>query len=726
MAEEKVVRIGAFFDGTGNNHWVDEAMHDGSQTNVAKIRTLYEEKGYIPLYEEGVGTEDYRGKTFSQEQMQAVVNGKDRKDEYGTLGLAIGDGCKMHVERMMERVENEIKDILKENPDQKIVIDVYGFSRGSAEARDFISEINKKYTTLDGKSMVGFVGLFDTVSAIGLANGVEPNYNLNLHKDSAEQIVHIVSQDEHRANFKLTQVTPNDGARNVFEMVLKGVHADIGGGYGVHDGIEKLLVEGSKKYTVVSKSEVQEKVALLQSEAEQRGHGLNHRIIDGGNLLEESNSVLIFSEETVERDVKFGLSNVALNKMYEKMTASGIELPALNILEKDKTTLKDGTEVEFSNYQIPQHIDDSYVHTSSSDEYGKHWVNESKTDNIAYHEQKEVLGMFGKSTERVKFNNVPQQAETQLLNLSRVEKSILLMSNIDTIKVLGNQQEAEKMLEGQYSPRAIDDIAQLLEEKIHGSEIPLTPIYDPHFHRVHLDNKNNTVDDSRWNPVILGKEQGGEINVQTHTLTTQHVYGLEGNDVVTVRGEGNSHVETGKGDDTLIGGKGKDRLEGGSGYDTYKVGNGDVINDIDKSGKIYFDATLLSGIKYNIAPGLYEDKMFIYLQEGNTLTIARKEGDRKSITIENWDSKTKEALGIELIEERNPDIALQNTIEKIEKDEQFLADSTITKQHSEPTDAKVFNHSEEQSTVSPAFDAWLHENINTSQDHGNDRGMEID
>jgi N-acyl-D-aspartate/D-glutamate deacylase len=40
MAE--VLRIGAFFDGTGNNKKNDLAIGDGSQTNVAKLHKLCE------------------------------------------------------------------------------------------------------------------------------------------------------------------------------------------------------------------------------------------------------------------------------------------------------------------------------------------------------------------------------------------------------------------------------------------------------------------------------------------------------------------------------------------------------------------------------------------------------------------------------------------------------------------------------------------------------------
>ncbi len=36
----EVLRIGAFFDGTGNNMWNDEVIGDGSQTNVAKLYQL--------------------------------------------------------------------------------------------------------------------------------------------------------------------------------------------------------------------------------------------------------------------------------------------------------------------------------------------------------------------------------------------------------------------------------------------------------------------------------------------------------------------------------------------------------------------------------------------------------------------------------------------------------------------------------------------------------------
>lgn len=39
MAE--TIRIGAFFDGTGNNMWIDKVLGENSQTNVADLYDLY-------------------------------------------------------------------------------------------------------------------------------------------------------------------------------------------------------------------------------------------------------------------------------------------------------------------------------------------------------------------------------------------------------------------------------------------------------------------------------------------------------------------------------------------------------------------------------------------------------------------------------------------------------------------------------------------------------------
>ena len=91
-------------------------------------------------------------------------------------------------------------------------------------------------------------------------------------------------------------------------------------------------------------------------------------------------------------------------------------------------------------------------------------------------------------------------------------------------------------------------------------------------------------------------------------------------------------------------------LKGGKGDDVYVAHNHDTINDTDNQGKVYFDATLLSGIKHKVSENVYEDAMFTYTKEANNLHIAQKEDPSKSVTIEHWNSQTNQALGIELSE----------------------------------------------------------------------------
>ncbi|MDO6592253.1 DUF2235 domain-containing protein [Neptuniibacter sp. 1_MG-2023] len=121
-----VIRIGAFFDGTGNNIWNDEKIGDGSQTNVAKLYSLYEDQDYEVLYEEGVGTEKYRGDvpdplTFDDTEIKAIINGDIQKDEkYDAFPeMAFGTTAKSHVEDMLVKISN----VIEQHPDKEIVFD---------------------------------------------------------------------------------------------------------------------------------------------------------------------------------------------------------------------------------------------------------------------------------------------------------------------------------------------------------------------------------------------------------------------------------------------------------------------------------------------------------------------------------------------------------------------------------------------------------------------------
>jgi len=147
---------------------------------------------------------------------------------------------------------------------------------------------------------------------------------------------------------------------------------------------------------------------------------------------------------------------------------------------------------------------------------------------------------------------------------------------------------------------------------------------------------NDTVNDNSTN--------GG------HTHTNDTLDGTEKNDLIFGE-KGDDILRGNAGNDILYGGEGADKLYGGIGNDTYMAGEGDTIKDTDNQGKIYFDATLLSGTKYKVSKDVYEDTMFTYSQKGNNLIITQKEDSSKSITVENWNTH-KETLGIKLSNEQ--------------------------------------------------------------------------
>ncbi|WP_374992560.1 T6SS phospholipase effector Tle1-like catalytic domain-containing protein [Paraburkholderia sp. SARCC-3016] len=87
------------------------------------------------------------------------------------------------------------------------------------------------HTALDGESAplhIRFLGLFDTVESIGL-----PAHNLSDLRlripEQVERCVHLVAGHELRACFPLTSV--GNGSARCEEIVLPGVHSDVGGGY---------------------------------------------------------------------------------------------------------------------------------------------------------------------------------------------------------------------------------------------------------------------------------------------------------------------------------------------------------------------------------------------------------------------------------------------------------------------------------------------------------------
>lgn len=127
---------------------------------------------------------------------------------------------------------------------------VYGFSRGAAAARAFVSWLNvlmryKPFLKLDDLEIplsVEYLGLLDTVASVGIAD-IMPGADGHMGWADGNQelpggglvkrCLHLVAGHEQRLCFPLESIRRESGGYpvNSVEVIYPGVHSDVGGGY---------------------------------------------------------------------------------------------------------------------------------------------------------------------------------------------------------------------------------------------------------------------------------------------------------------------------------------------------------------------------------------------------------------------------------------------------------------------------------------------------------------
>lgn len=261
----KTLRLGVFFDGTGNHRGNDQILASRDITNVAKLYDLYRDDGlgsdYRRVYVDGPGTID--GKY--------TPDGFEAPEDLMGMGLGIGpEGGHDRISFALERMRREISA----GDYDEVVFDVFGFSRGAALARHFVNLVNEHpeivlLPQFDGASLfapmagfkpvpafpaglkarVSFVGLFDTVGSFYIpGRDANLDFNLNLSPGSAKRVVHLTAYHEIRKNFPLSSIMDanGNGPSHFTEIAVPGAHSDVGGGYENPDkgfeNIEKIVL----------------------------------------------------------------------------------------------------------------------------------------------------------------------------------------------------------------------------------------------------------------------------------------------------------------------------------------------------------------------------------------------------------------------------------------------------------------------------------------------------
>ncbi|WP_353959964.1 DUF2235 domain-containing protein [Chryseobacterium tructae] len=184
-----------------------------------------ENEDIIKIYTEGIGTED-------------------KKMDQTFPGGALGTGIAIYMRGIKDKVQRGIQQ-MKDFADKKyfdkgvsigkVTINVFGFSRGAAAARYFLSQDSLIMIKLNLKSFqditFNFIGLFDTVASYGILH-LNDVIELQLKlKNRAKKIVQLAAADEYRNNFKLTNIDSSVKAGVGYQLTMPGVHSDIGGGY---------------------------------------------------------------------------------------------------------------------------------------------------------------------------------------------------------------------------------------------------------------------------------------------------------------------------------------------------------------------------------------------------------------------------------------------------------------------------------------------------------------
>ncbi|MET3135128.1 hypothetical protein AAKU55_005431 [Oxalobacteraceae bacterium GrIS 1.11] len=286
--------LGVFFDGTGNNRDDDLGFH--KQSNIVRLwrshldnsneTTVAPPAYYRAEYIPGVGTpfpiigesrESSLKSYFQGKSGKGMANGGQSRIFWGLIQTinvmhryvmsgkplltdvdagkfaeSKSDGFPEYAIAKLKPYVVQLKEILI-NSKPKVIqfnISVFGFSRGAAEARAFCTwfyqlceKSGDDYIFAGIPVHIYFLGIFDTVAAVGATNGdVFKDEIASGHAAWAkgtlkipiaiDRCVHFVASHEVRASFPLDSVRyMGKYPTNCIEIVYPGVHSDVGGGY---------------------------------------------------------------------------------------------------------------------------------------------------------------------------------------------------------------------------------------------------------------------------------------------------------------------------------------------------------------------------------------------------------------------------------------------------------------------------------------------------------------
>ncbi|MFS2157043.1 DUF2235 domain-containing protein [Pseudomonas sp. Pseusp122] len=379
VTSDVIVRIGLFFDGTGNNRVnsrigadcramaeVNEYEHSvecrgcrdnpfssyaAALSNIARLFELYPHqlkasreadqlRAYWAIYISGVGT---------------TTKGGDSLWPGQSFGRG-STGVVAKAEQAIRKIGRCLEAFGTHNPDCRIArleLDLFGFSRGAASARHFANEVLKqgkgaldplfsRYASAfspdfawgNDSVLLKVIGLFDTVAAVAglldmgnVRDAANRKVNLYLPPGCAQQVLHLVARDEQRRNFALNSIAPQWPR----EILLPGAHSDIGGGY--HPQVrEKVLVTRPRRCLVSCGTPWESTPAWAEAQADLQA-------LDAGHWLDPEDPLASLQVEcaeeranTVHGRCSLGLKSVVAAVCLRRQVFGHLSLVSLRVM----------------------------------------------------------------------------------------------------------------------------------------------------------------------------------------------------------------------------------------------------------------------------------------------------------------------------------------------------------------------------------------------------------
>lgn len=374
--EIRSIEFNVYFDGTWNSkfnsnwynnsnwyandtHIVDgkEQNHDPKNTNEDKARKKYkadetsfaraptgvdqmhraastDDPYIIPLYVDGSGTTTPSDDPYALDDVNDYKGSKDEMKSDSAYGSGVGrgdTGVYAKLEKMCEQIQKKLRavNVIDVNPRHTVIFNVYGFSRGAATARMFVHRIIKekhdellkdyKLDLTQYTVMVKFVGLFDTVSSIGLShtNDVKKDkQGLDFAKGAITgKIVHLVAGHEFRQKFSVTSIQQAVQSGYGFEVVLPGNHTDLGDGKGTEKSYQATIKNGVKTESWELSANQDRKTILQHSSA----WSPFNMITTAGKTIFGAGSEVVRDQ----RDMEKAMNNASLEKAMQILINQG-------------------------------------------------------------------------------------------------------------------------------------------------------------------------------------------------------------------------------------------------------------------------------------------------------------------------------------------------------------------------------------------------------------------